>query len=74
MADIAITDSDVSVLVDVARSAGTMLTDDKQARLTQLIEVGLVAPAAPDAGSARYQLTPKGQSVLDDRGVGANES
>ncbi len=68
-------DADISVMVDVARSAGTMLSADKQARLSDLIAAGLIEPAKSNDGEGeRYKLTPQGQAVLDERGVGANES
>jgi hypothetical protein len=68
-------DSDISVMVDIARSAGTMLSGDKQTRLPALLEAGLIeAAASKDGEGDRYKLTPQGQAVLDERGVGANES
>jgi hypothetical protein len=59
-----ITDHQISTLCDVARSAGTDLSADKLASLEGLIASGYVAAAE----------TPAGQAVLDERGVGANES
>ena len=68
-------DSDVSIMVDVARAAGTTLSDDKLRRLPALVEAGLVEAATSNDGEGdRYKLTPQGQAVLDARGVGANES
>lgn len=68
-------DSDVSIMVDVARAAGTTLSDDKRRRLPALVEAGLVEAATSNDGEGdRYKLTPQGQAVLDARGVGANES
>lgn len=75
MADLDPSDDDISVMVDVARAAGTMLSDDKQRRLPGLVAAGLVEPTASNDGEGdRYKLTPQGQAVLDERGVGANES
>ncbi len=77
MTDLARTpsDDDISVMVDVARAAGTTLSDDKRMRLSGLVEAGLIEAATSNDGEAdRYKLTPLGQSVLDERGVGANES
>ena len=69
------TDEDISVMVDVARSAGAMLSDDKKALLPGLVTTGLIEPADSKPGEGdRYKLTSLGQSVLDDRGVGANEA
>ena len=68
-------DSDISVMVDVARSAGTMLSDEKRMKLSALVEAGLIEAATSNDGEGdRYKLTPQGQAVLDARGVGANES
>ena len=68
-------DSDISVMVDVARSAGTMLSDEKRMKLPALVEAGLIEAATSNDGEGdRYKLTPQGQAVLDARGVGANES
>lgn len=73
--DDAISDDDISVLVDVARSAGTILSGDKRDRLPALMDRGLIAPATSGmAEGDRYMLTPEGQAALDARGVGANEA
>ena len=70
-----ISDDDISVLVDIARAAGTDLSDDKRARLPALLDRGLVASASSGmAEGDRYMLTSAGQAVLDARGVGANEA
>ena len=69
------TDDDISAMVDIARSAGTMLSADKQKLLPHLVSTGLIeAAASTDSDGERYRLTPLGQSVLDQRGVGANEA
>jgi len=70
-----VSDGEVAALVEVARSAGTDLSRDKQSLLPGLIERGYVAPASGGDGiHPRYRLTASGQAILDERGVGANES
>ncbi len=68
-------DQKIAALCEVARSAGTDLSATNKALLPDLIASGHVAPAdTPDNAHPRYKLTPAGQAVLDERGVGANES
>ena len=70
------TDQGISVMVDIARMSGLDLNPAQRLELDGLIADGLVAKvSSPDATEgAKYKVTPKGQKVLDDRGVGANES
>jgi hypothetical protein len=65
-----------SVLVDIARSAGTDLNSAQRARLDALLAAGLIEFVAPaDAlEPTRYAVTRQGQTLLDKRGIGANES
>jgi hypothetical protein len=76
MADEAADDQGLSVLVDVARSAGTDLNAAQRAKLDALLAAGLIEVVAPaDAREpTRYAVTRQGQSLLDERGIGANES
>ena len=68
-------DTDISVMVDVARAAGVTLSGDQRMRLSGLVEAGLVEAATSNDGEGdHYKLTPQGQAILDSRGVGANES
>lgn len=68
-------DSEVAAMVEVARSAGAGLSRDGRALIGGLIAQGFVAETADaDGGNPRLKVTPAGQSVLDERGVGANES
>jgi predicted transcriptional regulator len=71
-----ISDTGIAVMCDIARASGLDLDADKQAVLDQLIADGLVevSKAAKPAEATRFAITPKGQRVLDARGVGANES
>jgi hypothetical protein len=66
----------ISVLVDIARTGGIDLNDGQCRELDRLIADGLIAELAaePSPGRTRYQVTGKGQRLLDDRGIGANES
>ncbi|MBB5047413.1 hypothetical protein HNR60_002168 [Rhodopseudomonas rhenobacensis] len=68
-------DRTISTLVEIARSAGLDLNPAQQDKLAQLLGDGLIELAG-ESGTAtpRYAVTPKGQSVLDERGIGANES
>jgi hypothetical protein len=69
-------DQGISVLVDIARTEGLDLNAGQRRELDGLIAQGLVAalPPGPPSGSAKYRVTSKGQRLLDDRGIGANES
>lgn len=76
MIDVTISDTGIAVMCDIARASGLNLDDDKQAVLNQLIADGLVSEssAANATEATRFAVTPKGQRLLDDRGVGVNES
>jgi hypothetical protein len=76
MAGEATDDRDLSVLVDIARSAGSDLNPAQRAKLDALLAAGLieVVAQAEAAKPTRYRLTRQGQHVLDERGIGANES
>jgi hypothetical protein len=69
-------DEAISAMVDIASMSGLHLNPKQRSALDGLITQGLIekiAPAGPRE-PARYAVTAKGQKVLDDRGVGANES
>jgi hypothetical protein len=66
------TDQQISLLVDIASSGGAALRPERLSELVDLIAADYVE-GDPGPGE-RYRLTAKGQGVLDDRGVGANES
>jgi hypothetical protein len=71
-----ISDTGIAVMCDIARASGLDLNADKQAVLDRLIAGGLVEiskSAKPNEG-AKFAITRTGQRLLDDRGVGANES
>ena len=76
MSDVTISDTGIAVMCDIARVSGLDLDDDKQAVLDRLIADGLVAKssAAKPTEAAKFEVTPKGQRMLDERGVGVNES
>jgi hypothetical protein len=76
MAGAAIDDQGLSVLVDIARSAGTDLNPAQHSKLDALLAAGLIEIVAPaDAFEpTRYGVTREGQGLLDERGIGANES
>ncbi len=69
-------DEGISAMVDIAGTPGKPLNPRQRSELDGLVAQGLIKKLAPaDPGEpARYALTSKGQKVLDDRGVGANES
>jgi hypothetical protein len=69
-------DTGISALVEIARSSGLDLNDPQRRALDRLISDGLVAELAadPSSGRAKYKVTSQGQRLLDDRGIGANES
>ncbi|KIZ39623.1 MULTISPECIES: hypothetical protein [Rhodopseudomonas] len=76
MTDPDLTDQGISVLVEIARTSGADLTTGQRLELDRLISEGLVALQLPAGLSDRrtYKVTAKGQRLLDERGVGANES
>jgi len=76
MAEEAADDRGLSVMVDIARNAGTDLNAAQRAKLDALLAAGLIELVAPaDAlEPTRYAVTRQGQSLLDERGIGANES
>jgi hypothetical protein len=63
------TDQQISVLVDIASNRGAGLAPD---RLLDLME--LVAADYVEGDDNLYKLTAKGENLLADRGVGANEA
>lgn len=68
-------DGEVAAMVEIARSAGAGLSRDGRALIGGLIARGYVAETVdPTGGNPRLKVTAAGQSVLDERGVGANES
>lgn len=69
------TDEQISIMCDIARSGRADLTPQKAAALPPMVAEGLIEPTSDLEGSVeKYQITPKGQRLLDDRGVGVNES
>jgi len=76
MIDGTISDTGIAVMCDIARASGLDLDADKRAVLDRLIADGLVEvsrPAKPTE-AAKFAVTSKGQRLLDERGVGVNES
>jgi hypothetical protein len=69
-------DEGISAMVEIAGTSGQHLNPRQRSELDGLVAQGLIKKLAPVGSSepARYALTFKGQKVLDDRGVGANES
>jgi hypothetical protein len=76
MIDDTTSDAAISVMVDIAGTSGQHLNPPQRAELDNLLAQGLIKKIAAVGLSApaQYALTGKGQKVLDDRGVGANES
>ncbi|MDB5503572.1 MAG: hypothetical protein JWR89_3474 [Tardiphaga sp.] len=76
MTEATISDTGIAVMCDIARASGLDLNADKRAVLDRLIVDGLVevSKAAKPTEATKFAITPKGQRLLDDRGVGANES
>lgn len=68
-------DSEVAAMVEIARSAGSGLSRDGRALIGDLISRGYVSETDDrDGDNPRYKITAAGQAILDERGVGANES
>ena len=62
-----LTEAQVAVLCDIAQS--TAFADDKRGEVDRLITEGYVAKDGD-----LYELTPKAQKMLSDRGAGLNEA
>jgi hypothetical protein len=62
-------DNQIAAMVEIAQSAGSALSEQQKSEIDALIKAGLV-----ERSLEKYGLTPAGQKVLDDRGVGANEA
>jgi hypothetical protein len=69
-------DDGISAMVDIARMSGQNLNPAQRHQLDRLLADGLIEQiaAAGNSEPAKYAVTAKGQKILDDRGVGANES
>ncbi len=76
MIDQEISNTGVAMMCDIARASGLDLDDDKQAVLDGLIADGMVevSQKAKPTEATRFAVTSKGQRLLDQRGVGVNES
>jgi hypothetical protein len=60
-------DEEVAVLCDIAQSIA--FADDRQGEIDRLIVEGYVSKDGD-----LYELTPKAEKILSDRGVGLNEA
>jgi hypothetical protein len=69
-------DDGISAMVDIARMSGQNLNPEQHRELDRLLADGLIEKiaAASHRAPAKYAVTVKGQKILDDRGVGVNES
>jgi hypothetical protein len=62
-----LTDTQVSILCDIAQS--TSFSDDRRAGVEQLLQQGYVTKHGDV-----YELTPKAEKELSERGVGLHEA
>jgi hypothetical protein len=62
-----LTDAQVAVLCDIAQSAP--LAGERLSEVDRLVKEGYVAKDRD-----LYELTPKAEKILSDRGVGLNEA
>jgi hypothetical protein len=76
MTDDTPSDEGISAMVDIARMSGLDLNFEQRSALDHLVSCGWIEKiaVAGESGPARYAVTFKGQKMLDDRGVGVNES
>jgi len=65
------TDQQIAIMCDIARSGGADMPREHLSDLLSLIGDSYVEGSGCFAD--QYQLTAKGQAVLDERGVGVNE-
>jgi hypothetical protein len=68
-----LTDQQIATLVEVATSGGAGLRPERLVDLSELTAAGY-AEEVEEAPAGSYKLTAKGQKLLSERGVGANES
>ena len=61
------TDAQVAILCDIAQSV--VFADDRQGEIDRLIRDGYVVKEGDC-----YELTPKAEKLLSDRGAGLNET
>jgi hypothetical protein len=66
----------ISTMVDIARLSGQNSNPVQHRELDRLLADGVIEKiaAASNRAPATYAVTAKRQKILDDRGVGANES
>jgi hypothetical protein len=69
-------DAAISAMVEVERMSGMDLNPNQRLELDRLVADGLIEKTAPASRDqpTKYALTPRGQKLLDDRGVGVTES
>lgn len=66
------TNQQVSIMCDIARTGGIDLRAEHFSDVLDLIALNCVE--ADDGSETRFKLTTEGQALLDERGVGLNES
>lgn len=66
------TDQQIAVMCDIARSGGADMRKERLPDVLALVASDYIARI--DDSVERYALTDKGQALLDERGVGVNES
>jgi hypothetical protein len=70
-----ISNTQISLLVDIGQKASLTLNPEKRLALEALITAGFVTPSDEnDAAMAPYELTAKAQRFLRERGAGLNEA
>lgn len=75
MSEREISDAGIAMMCDIASLGGADIAADQQSELQRLVSEGFVAEITPvDGTTPGYVITPKGQRVLDMRGVGVNEA
>jgi hypothetical protein len=71
-----INDEEIALMTDIAQNSPIKMTSSKQSGIERLIASGLIKrdEALGASPEFKYTVTGKGQQVLSERGVGANES
>jgi hypothetical protein len=67
-----VSNQQISIMCDIAALGGAGLPADRHQHLVELVAAGYIERHEGTPGL--FRLTPKGQRVLDERGVGANEA
>ncbi len=67
-------DEEIAMLCDIAGRSVVKTNPRKKIELARLVADGMIEVVPQSAAETGYKITAKGQSILDEHGVGANEA